>query len=81
VFGLVQYLEHADLASLIVPRPLLVESPTDDIFPLEAANEAVSELRRLYALCGVPERIDQDVFEAGHEISGAKAFDWFERWL
>jgi len=81
VFGLVQYLEHADIASLIVPRPLLVESPTHDIFPLEAAHQAVSELRRLYHLCGVPERLEQDIFEAGHEISGARAFDWFEQWL
>lgn len=81
VFGLVRYLEHADIAALIVPRPLLVESPTKDIFPLPAATAAVEELRRLYALCEAADRIDQDIFEAGHEISGAKAYAWFERWL
>jgi len=29
----------------------------------------------------VPERLDCDVHPGGHEWSGAKAYDWFERWL
>ncbi|MBM4083670.1 MAG: hypothetical protein FJ272_02685 [Planctomycetes bacterium] len=82
VFGLGKYLEHEDIAALIAPRPLLVESATrDPIFPVEVAKQTVERLRPLYALCGVPDRIDQDVFEGKHEISGAKAFEWFGKWL
>ena len=42
-------LEHLDVAALVAPRPMLVESGiSDPIFPHEAASETVAQLRLLY---------------------------------
>ena len=81
-FGLVRYLEHVDVASLIAPRALAIESATrDPIFPVGVARRTYRQLRRTYALAGARDRIVQDVFEGGHEISGAVGPDWLDRWL
>jgi dienelactone hydrolase len=80
--GLLRYAEMADIASLIAPRPLLIENGTEDpIFPVEAAESAWEELRRVYELLGVPERLEKDIFPGGHRFSGNKAFAWLDRWL
>lgn len=67
-------LEHLDIASLVAPRPLLVESGTDDpLFPVDAARATVSALRRVYAALGVdPARVEHDVFAGGHRWHGAR---------
>jgi len=81
-FALARHLEHVDLAALVAPRPLCIESAENDpIFPVQEAQKTCRQLRKLYRLCGSPERVVQDVFEGGHEISGAVAPDWLERWL
>lgn len=80
--GLVRHLEHVDIAALIAPRPLVVESAIrDPIFPVNVAKKTYRALRKLYGLLDARERIAQDVFEGGHEISGAVAYDWLVRWL
>lgn len=82
VHGLVQEMEHIDIATLIVPRPLVVESGTwDPMVPVEAALKSVAQLRRIYALCGAKDRLLHDVFVGRHEISGGIAFNALERWL
>jgi hypothetical protein len=56
---------------------LLIESAIDDpIFPLAEAKQACQEVAKAYALLGVPERFDQDVFPGGHRFNGKKAFMW-----
>ncbi|MCC6457758.1 MAG: dienelactone hydrolase family protein [Caldilineaceae bacterium] len=80
--NILQYAEMADIAALIAPRAQLVESALQDpIFPVDEAKAACQEVARVYALLGVPERFDQDIFEGGHRFGGNKAFDWFARWL
>lgn len=80
--GLRRYFEMSDVASLIAPRPLLIESGIqDDGFPVESARRAYNELQRAYAAYGHLEKLEQDLFDGGHQFSGAKAFDWFDRWL
>lgn len=79
---ILQYAEMSDIAGLIAPRPLLVESGTeDDDFPVEGARSAYRELQRIYEALNAPERLDIDVFPGGHQFSGRKAFDWLDRWL
>ncbi len=42
-------IEHLDIAALVAPRPMLVESGADDaIFPAATARETVEQLRPLY---------------------------------
>ena len=38
-------------------------------------------VRAVVEAAGVRDRLDLDVFETGHKYSGAKAYDWFDRWL
>jgi len=80
--GILKYAEMADIAALIAPRPLLVESGIEDpIFPVEATESAYRELESVYKLLEVPERLDKDIFAGGHRFSGRRAFDWLRRWL
>jgi dienelactone hydrolase len=76
-------LEHVDVAALVAPRPMLVETGTDDaIFPVGAARESVARLRPLYDRA--PEGADalvHDVFEGGHRWHGARVAAFLERWL
>ncbi|MBM3263833.1 MAG: acetylxylan esterase [candidate division Zixibacteria bacterium] len=74
--------EHIDIASLIAPRPLVVESGRGDTgFPVDAATATVAELKKRYALFDREDRLAHDVFDGGHEISGHMAYGWFDRWL
>ena len=80
--GLLRYGEMGEVAALIAPRPLLIESGIrDGGFPIEAAHKAFATVKRAYEVAGVGERTDIDEFDGGHEFSGRKAFDWFARWL
>jgi dienelactone hydrolase len=80
--GLLRYADYPDLAALIAPRPLLIESATDDpLFTADAVEEALSRTSRDYAALGASERFDVDIFTGGHAWSGRKSIDWIERWL
>lgn len=80
--GLLQDAEMYDIAALIAPRPLLIETGSDDpIFPLPGVLKAYERVRDAYIALGVPNRIDKDVFAGGHQINGAKAYDFLWNWL
>ncbi|MCL6507709.1 MAG: acetylxylan esterase, partial [Bryobacteraceae bacterium] len=73
--GILKYAEMADIACLIAPRPLFIESGTEDnIFPVEATRAAVDQVRRAYELLGAPERLGCEIFEGKHEFSGRQGF-------
>jgi hypothetical protein len=74
--------ELSDVACLVAPRALLIESGTeDDMFGIDAARAAFQELRRLYAVLSVPEKTAHHVFVGGHRWDGARTAAWLERWL
>ena len=80
--GMLGQLEHVDLGALVAPRPLLVETGTEDmIFPLHAAETAVCDLMQVYAHLGAPAALEHDVFDGGHQWHGARAYRFLERWL
>ncbi len=80
--GLLDIAELPDILGLIAPRPLLIESGTKDpIFPIVAAKKAHEKIQKIYAFYDEKEAFDTDVFEGEHQISGQKAYDWFEKWL
>ncbi|MBC7319571.1 acetylxylan esterase [bacterium] len=80
--GILKYAEMYDIAGLIAPRALLVESGTkDNIFPIKATEFAISKVKRVYELLGVPEKLDVDIFEGRHQISGRKAYEFLKREL
>jgi dienelactone hydrolase len=80
--GMLGRLEHVDLGALIAPRPLLVESGTDDLlFPVATATESVAQLRAVYDELGEPDRLEHHVFEGDHRWDGGSAYGFLRRWL
>jgi dipeptidyl aminopeptidase/acylaminoacyl peptidase len=81
--GQIGAFEHLDIAALIAPRPLLVESGIEDfIFPVDAARETVAALRSVYAAQGAPESaVVHDVFDGGHMWHGTETTEFLGRWL
>lgn len=74
--------DMGDIAGLIAPRPLVVETGrTDGCFPLEAVDEAYDQLERIYEASDASDRLIRDVHPGGHRFNGEVAFDWFDRWL
>jgi hypothetical protein len=82
LFGMLGRLEHEDLGALVAPRPMLVESGTEDLlFPVVTAAESVRRTRLVYELQGAAERLVHDAFEAGHQWHGTEALPFLDRWL
>ena len=72
----------SDLASLICPRPFLVEAGKGDsavYWPMMLKEFA--QVQEIYARLGVPERAEVDLHDLGHEINGGPSFDFLDRWL
>lgn len=75
--GLLADAEVYDLAALIAPRPLLIEAGSDDpIFPLHGVLDAYGRLAGAYAALGAADRLEKDVFAGGHQIGGARAYEF-----
>jgi predicted esterase len=71
-----------DLAGLLAPRPLLVESGSlDEIFPRPGVEESVGRARQVYEVFGAAEQVETDYYEGGHEISGRRAYDFLKEKL
>ncbi len=80
--GLLTIGDIPDVAGLIAPKPLMIEmGEKDTCFIIEDAKNAYSHLERIYAAAGASKYLDCDIHPGGHAWSGAKAFDWFKRWL
>jgi dienelactone hydrolase len=73
--AIVTAFDHADLAAAVAPRPLLVESGTDDdIFPVDAARREMAKVRAVYDTLGASDRLEHDVFDGGHRFNGERAY-------
>jgi dienelactone hydrolase len=80
--GMLGRIEHVDLGAMIAPRPLLVETGTEDLlFPLAAASGSMVELRAVYGWLGASDRLQHDVFQGGHQWHGEAAYPFLDRWL
>lgn len=80
--GMLNHGEMADLFGLIAPRPMLIESGTDDdIFPIDGVKSSYARLEALYDRLKVKDKLDIDIFKGSHQISGAKAYDFLVKWL
>jgi dienelactone hydrolase len=82
LFGMLGHLEHEDLGALVAPRPMLVESGTEDmLFPSVTAAESVRRTRLVYERLGAGDRLAHDIFEGGHQWHGTEALLFLQRWL
>jgi dienelactone hydrolase len=80
--GILNWAEMHDLAGLIAPRPLFVESgEKDNIFPIRASIESFNKVREIYQVFGAPDRIEQEVFPAEHSFWGKRGIPFLTRHL
>jgi hypothetical protein len=80
--GILNWAEMHDIAGLIAPRPLFVESgEKDDIFPIRASVESFNEVRTIYAVFGARDRAEQEVFPGEHSFWGRRGVPFLARHL
>ena len=80
--GILNWAEMHDVAGLIAPRPLFVESgEKDNIFPIAASIESFKEVQKIYDVFAAREMIDQEVFAADHSFWGKRGIPFLSRHL
>jgi dienelactone hydrolase len=80
--GILNWAEMHDVAGLIAPRPLFVESgERDRIFPLQASVESFRAAREIYQVFGAADRIEQEVFPDEHTFWGRRGIPFVARHL
>jgi dienelactone hydrolase len=81
--GMLGSLEHVDVAALVAPRPLLVETGTEDVlFPEAVARATVGQLRAVYEhVDATDDALEHDVFVGEHRWHGEYVPAFLERWL
>jgi len=80
--GMLGKIEHVDIGALVAPRPLLVETGTeDDLFTVPAATEALGALGAVYEALDAGDRLVHDVFVGGHGWHGVEAYPFLHRWV
>lgn len=70
--------EHAQVASLVAPRPLLVESGSaDPLFPVAAACATLDAVAPVWSAAGAGDALVHDVFDGAHQWHGALVGEFF----
>ena len=80
--GILNWCENYDVASLIAPRPLYVESgDRDPIFPVAASKEAFANVQRVYEALGAPDAARHEVFSGDHFFHGGAGIPFLAKHL
>lgn len=83
--GLHRYLDMPDVASMMAPKPLLVQQCREDgLFPLVGMQEAIRKIAEVYRKAGTPEQFTGRFYPGGHRFDQQMqddAFDWLDRQL
>jgi len=80
--GILTWAEMHDVAGLIAPRPLFVESgEKDNIFPIKASIESFNQVRQIYDVFGAADRVEQEVFPGEHSFWGKRGIPFLARHL
>jgi len=75
--GILRVAEMADVAGLIAPRSLFLESGTlDPIFPIKASRAAFRDIRKVYEVFDALKAVGMEAFEGEHRFHGRKAFEF-----
>ena len=71
-----------DIAGLIAPRPLFVESGRkDDIFPIESSINSFEKVSAIYSVFGARDRVSQEVFDRDHSFWGKQGIPFLAQHL
>jgi dienelactone hydrolase len=81
-FNLGNTFNYAELASLIAPRPFMVErGHHDGVAPDEWVAYEYAKVRRFYVGLGLEERTGIEFFDGPHTINGKGTFEFLQRHL
>lgn len=73
---------YGDLASLMIPRPFMVERGHDDgVAPDEWVAWEYAKVRRRYNKLGIGDRTEIEFFDGPHTINGEGTFEFLHRHL
>ena len=73
---------YAELSSLMVPRPFMVERGHDDgVAPDEWVAWEFAKVRRHYVKLGIGDRVEIEFFNGPHSINGQGTFQFLHRHL
>lgn len=83
--GLYRYLDYPDVATLAMPRPMMViNGSKDGLFDLEGVHRSFEKLNACYRKAGVPDRCLTVLKETPHEFNlemQSEAWQWLKRWV
>jgi len=80
--GILNWGEMYDIAGLIAPRPLFVESgERDNIFPIAASVESFKQVREIYGVFQATDRVEQEVFPGEHSFWGKRGIPFLAHHL
>jgi dienelactone hydrolase len=80
--GILNWCEQYDVAGLIAPRALFCESGAKDpIFPLEAFQHAVTQVKKVYDTFGAPDLFGSEIHPGAHVFHGKQGIPFLARHL
>lgn len=80
--GIYRYFDTDDIAGMIAPRPLLLEMGIyDSCFFIQDMLRGYEGVKRIYEAAGASDYLWADIFPGPHAFAGAKAFDFFKKYL
>jgi hypothetical protein len=80
--GILNWCEMYDVASLIAPRPLYVESgDRDPIFPVDAARASFARVKKVYEVFNAGQAVQHEVFSGDHFFHGGQGVPFLAKHL
>ncbi|MBI3851863.1 MAG: acetylxylan esterase [Verrucomicrobia bacterium] len=83
--GLYRHLDYPDVASLAMPKALLViNGRKDTLFHPEGVRASFDKLHACYAKAGAPDHCRTQFYDTPHEFNAemqTEAWDWLKRWV
>jgi dienelactone hydrolase len=80
--GILNWAEMYDVAGLIAPRPLFVESgERDNIFPIAASRASFERVKKVYGVFGAAALTEQETFDDIHSFWGKRGLPFLARHL
>lgn len=83
--GLYRYLDYPDMASLAMPRALMViNGSRDGLFELNGVKSCFAKLKTCYEKAGIPEKLSTLLYDTPHEFNlemQGEAWKWLRRWV
>lgn len=78
--GILHWAEMYDVAGLIAPRPVFVESGAQDtIFPIAASRASFERLKKVYEVFGAGSAAEQETFDGPHSFWGKRGLPFLAR--